>query len=557
MRQQFNKYTLIVVAGVITFLLLGGVALAGWSRGDANYEWYDSDEDVKTCGDGLVFGLASKDTYNDTNRFVIAIFEEGQVPGGDDPLNPAPPGLIASKEVALSENNWPEPFCTDFDPGANPAELKYCGGPFHIAEDLSSFSQIEAGFYAYDPPFDQPEGFYFKANVRSYEVDPSCSINPTVNITQTGDGGSPDVVKEKLVFEAEAYDSFIGPNNGDGIDDVDMYLIDPDGVQVRHQSESNVPYCVWGGSNPCPVRNFAANNYEWPGNILIKNGTHTLRATANTPDGRSKTVNKTIQIQLPLLTNLLQTGPGTDAATVSETLVFQLEAYVGPRYSDGQDIDNVDMSLIGPDGAIVRQKTENGQPYCLFGGGNPCPVWNFADNDYQWPDGQPIQNGAHTLRAVVNTTDGRSETVEFSIQIQLPLVTNLVQTGPGTTSPVISDTLVFQVEAHVGPNNSDGDDIDTVELAILNANNVTIHQQTDNQAPYCGFGGASSCSSWVFADHADQWPDGQPIQNGAHTLRAVVNTTDGRSETVEFPLDLQLPSAEAQKVFVYLPAVLK
>jgi hypothetical protein len=45
-------------------------------------------------------------------------------------------------------------------------------------------------------------------------------------------------------------------------------------------------------------------------------------------------------------------------------------------------------------------------------------VWGFAEHGFQWPNGNPIEPGAHTLRATVFAMDGNETSVETVIQIQ-------------------------------------------------------------------------------------------------------------------------------------------
>jgi hypothetical protein len=54
-----------------------------------------------------------------------------------------------------------------------------------------------------------------------------------------------------------------------------------------------------------------------------------------------------------------------------------------------------------------------------IGGGEPdCTVWYFADHNYQWPNGNSLTPGPHTLRAQVNAADGRQQYVEQPVTIE-------------------------------------------------------------------------------------------------------------------------------------------
>jgi hypothetical protein len=93
-------------------------------------------------------------------------------------------------------------------------------------------------------------------------------------------------------------------------------------------------------------------------------------------------------------------------------------------------------------------------------------------------------------------------------------------------------------------------------MRIIDPDGVQVHQQPEGEADYCGFGG-DSCNIWGFADHGNEWPGGQPVQNGIHTLRVIVNTTDGRSETVDYQIEIQNSIAPPPSDPVSLPILIK
>jgi hypothetical protein len=90
---------------------------------------------------------------------------------------------------------------------------------------------------------------------------------------------------------------------------------------------------------------------------------------------------------------------------------------------------------------------------------------------------------------------------------------------------------------------------------------VEIYQELEPSKPYCLFSGlaelgGSLCPQWVFADHNSEWPEGQAIQDGPHTLEAIIHTTDGRNQTVQFPIEVQL-DLDPDDVPTYLPIIVK
>jgi hypothetical protein len=108
---------------------------------------------------------------------------------------------------------------------------------------------------------------------------------------------------------------------------------------------------------------------------------------------------------------------------------------------------------------------------------------------------------------------------------------------------VISEAIVFQVSAYndaVG--NHDGAGIDRVDLRIIGPNGE-VYQRTEQNAAYCAFGGGEpDCNVWVFADHGNTWPGGDPVEPGPHTLRATVYAENGQTVNLETTVEIQSSS---------------
>jgi hypothetical protein len=83
--------------------------------------------------------------------------------------------------------------------------------------------------------------------------------------------------KTSLTFQVQAYDPQVGNKDGAGIKNVEFHILDSNGNEVLKQVEQNVPYCSFGGDNPCPVWVFAAHGNKWPSGQPIQNGTYTLQ----------------------------------------------------------------------------------------------------------------------------------------------------------------------------------------------------------------------------------------------------------------------------------------
>ena len=120
------------------------------------------------------------------------------------------------------------------------------------------------------------------------------------------------------------------------------------------------------------------------------------------------------------------------------------------------------------------------------------------------------------------------------------MVADIVQIGPNSANTQVSEALVFQVLAYnpaAGAN--DGDGIDDVDLRILR-NDQVVYERAEGNAKYCAFsGGEPDCDIWVFADNANEWPGGQPIEAGSYVLQATVNAQNGQRKTIEQTIEIQ------------------
>jgi hypothetical protein len=81
----------------------------------------------------------------------------------------------------------------------------------------------------------------------------------------------------EMIFRVIAFDSAVGKNDGDGVDRVDLVILDASGKQAHKQTERSKPYCAFGDNNGrCNRRAINRGRYTLRATVFAKNG-----ATAN------------------------------------------------------------------------------------------------------------------------------------------------------------------------------------------------------------------------------------------------------------------------------------
>jgi hypothetical protein len=254
--------------------------------------------------------------------------------------------------------------------------------------------------------------------------------------------------------------------------------------------------------------------------------------------------------------------PGFSPAEVGKPMFFNrrialrvevFDTRVG--LTDGDGIDSVTFRIVDNSGGgdVVYEKIETSAAYCLFGGDEPlCSTLVFAQTGNRWPNNAPLYDGDYQAQIDIRAANGESTQWRWAFQIAgaLPrpvatdeLVADIVQIGPGSMDPVVTDALVFQVEAYdpsVG--NRDGAGIRNVDLRIDGPDGAPVYRRTENNAAYCAFSGGEPDCLVLDLQSSSYWPNnGPPILAGLHTLRAIVNANDGRSTTIETVIEIQRP----------------
>lgn len=252
-----------------------------------------------------------------------------------------------------------------------------------------------------------------KATLPPVVFQPPFDGGMSVNVSWVGNG---------LQIEAEANDTVVGQENGDGIAYIEFFIQDLNGNVIASKRENNKPYCFFSEANgECEQPDENSGDFRWREGRPIRAGWYFIRAVAHTPDNRIQVAERALRITLPVDTfenffvNIIE--PSTDRP--EKELVFQAEV-VGGAAEAG--VDHVDMFVVAYDGKIVHKRTEANPNYCGFSGGDnntPCPPYNFAANGLKWTSGAPVNPTQYVLRAVAYGRDGQMVATTSVIQIDV------------------------------------------------------------------------------------------------------------------------------------------
>ena len=106
------------------------------------------------------------------------------------------------------------------------------------------------------------------------------------------------------------------------------------------------------------------------------------------------------------------------------------------------------------------------------------------------------------------------------------------------------DELPFNTTANdpsVGSNSGDG--IANVTFQFFGPDGNEVYSRTENNTLYCAFGGGDNgqdCDRWIFSEHQNQWPNGNPAQSGPHTIVVTIHGVHGGTARNERQATLNL-----------------
>lgn len=147
--------------------------------------------------------------------------------------------------------------------------------------------------------------------------------NLFVNIDEPGS----DRVRDTLDYEASVSGVGVDTTTGEGVDRVEMFVVDYNGNLLNSQIARTPVYCGFGAAGlnqPCNVYDFAAHDLKWQNGDAIGPTEYILRAVVYAKDGRIAAQSEVIRIQLPSSETPSPSPPPTlptdeESATASPT----------------------------------------------------------------------------------------------------------------------------------------------------------------------------------------------------------------------------------------------
>lgn len=255
-------------------------------------------------------------------------------------------------------------------------------------------------------------------------------------------------------------------------------------------------------------------------------------------------------------------GPGDNSLNVeSNGTQLEIDARVAnletDNSSNGAGIHHVDFSVYDAYGNLVDAHREYSFPYCYFqeDADGACKTWDFAQHNFQWPQGRRVSDGLYFVRSIwYNTQQTKLRIAEQAFWIELNGATQhpsltIVQLGPDQEGQ--AGEYVHSLEFRTDLNFNAGPPITRMSLSILAPDGRVVYQHDDYDEPYCAFGDAgvnSTCNMWDFGVNHDTWFGGEPIQRTSYIFHAVAysgNTivaADARADPIRPNQDVTLPS---------------
>lgn len=177
----------------------------------------------------------------------------------------------------------------------------------------------------------------------------------------------------------------------------------------------------------------------------------------------------------------------------------------------------------------VRPATQEPQPALPTSTPTPVPVDEPENERVAYQDSKPEGNitpGSAIDDGNGNLVDGVTITGGISIADVRGQQNDLL---------IAQNQLAIRVDAQLAGGQYDAatnNGIRQVAISIVRLNadgsqGPEVHSKTEKNWPYCSFSDdGSSCTIWVFADHDNQWPNGEPFEDGQYQVNVLISLND-------------------------------
>lgn len=233
------------------------------------------------------------------------------------------------------------------------------------------------------------------------------------------------------------------------------------------------------------------------------------------------------------LTNTVPPTPAPPTATVGPQCTIKQN--VNFRYGPGKAYDPPIDALTA--GTVVLPQSYQAQG---FPGGNWVQVINPGNQKTGW-----VSAGTDFITCTIDLTSLPTSIAPPTPTPSAPIITNSQPQGDFTGfvgKLHFSNTFLVSLEVYQKGGKKDGDNIQQVTFTISDPDG-TVRVQKEQNAPYCVFGGGSTCAAWPRQDGKYAWTSNGPLvkDGDKYTINIDVEAKDGSNANWHFDTTINLP----------------
>jgi hypothetical protein len=178
------------------------------------------------------------------------------------------------------------------------------------------------------------------------------------------------VFRDRMVFQAEVFDTNVGTNDGAGIENVRFSIFDDRGQLVHFRQENNAGYCVFGGGEPnCAVLVFADTGFKWPEGATLYPVAHQVDIEIHPQNGDP--VNWVWSFEVELAQDMARIN---NISVQGDRYVVDFQTFGFTSQLPGQHV-HFFFDTVPPEQAGVPGQG----PWVLYGGASPFTEYGIHD----------------------------------------------------------------------------------------------------------------------------------------------------------------------------------